>query len=348
MKRYLLLLIVFSTWAHAFEPICNTPQSLKKKDLNGVILSKDALEQNQLIIYSVNPPTPIDWSTPKNLFDTIVKNSLLSESYEDDDFDHNFNPIKKRVLIKSHSVGHMFVQLSCAGYPSILTGMSSPSTEVVSGLMIKGKSFSHFTTAAKGYFNTSQELQEEIDIRRKKVGNLHYMGINLRPGSCEELLKYLSEFKACGLDQRYGGLDANPHKGEGSICSSFAISFLQRLNIIPMIDKIKPGEFGSEFLRTVEIPLSMLETEKQNPEIGAWNLLKGTAVSWAESGAGRKTVFFDPELFSKWVDGFSQNHKAKGLIYRGREGGELVKGVWFDEKSKDILPNSFSLDFLFN
>ncbi len=346
MKKVLILLAFTMGTAHSFEPLCSSPQAFTKKDIQTVFQNKENSANNQLIIYSVNPPTPIDWSSPKSAFKSIFRNSFIKEGYDAEEFDYDRGLVKKRKQVKTHFIGHMFMQLSCAGYPSILTGMSSPGYEEIKGLMIDGKSFSQIISTTKGHFNTSQELQEEIDIRKRKAGNLHYMGINLRPGSCEELLKYLTEFKACGVNTRYGGLDANPHKGEGAGCSAFAVSFLQRLNLVPMIDKIKKGDFGSEFLRTINIPKIMLKTETDDPKIGAWGLLKGSKISWASGEDGRPTTFFDPELFSKWVQEFSPEKNNSGLTYIGRDGNKLINGIWFEENSKNIKASDFSLDFL--
>ncbi|MBY0415738.1 MAG: hypothetical protein K2Q18_16310 [Bdellovibrionales bacterium] len=344
---FALSMICTLSIAQGFDSICANPQVVSKKDINKIFKKDVNLINNQLIIYSVNPPTPINWSTPGKAFKSIFRNSFINEGYlvTEEDIDGQVRTYKKS--IKTHFIGHMFMELKCAGYPTILTGMSSPGHEEIKGLMIEGKSFTQIISSTKGHFNSAEELQNEIDIRKEKVGNLSYIGVNLNRYSCEELLKYLTEFRACGVDQRYGGLDANPHKGEGAGCSAFAMSFLQRLNIIPMIeDTNENSNLGKEFIRTVIIPKNMLKFDKIDPEIGAWGLLKGNPIQWAKKDSGRVLSFYDPELFSKWVAEYSPLTSYSGLKYLGRDGNNLIHGIWFEENGASIAPSSFSLDYL--
>lgn len=348
MKKYLLILALVSSVVHAFEPLCLDPQDFSKRDIKNILQKNNNGYENQLIIYSVNPPMPINWKSPKSAFRSLARNSFISEGYTVQETHFDGEVMTRKQKIKTHFIGHMFLKLNCVGYPAVLTGMTSPGYEEVKGLMLQGKSFSQIISTTKGHFNSAEELQEEIDIRSEKVGNLHYMGINLKPGSCEELLKYLTEFRSCGLNQRYGGLDAQPNKGEGAGCSAFVMSFLQRLNILPMMDNMSSDQFGSEFVRTINIPKTMLKTEESKPKVGAWGLLRGNKIPWAKEGMGRKTVFFDPELFSGWIKNFTAEKNVPGLTYLGKDGNKLVNGIWFEENSKDIKPSSYSIDYLFN
>lgn len=331
----------------AFEPICNHPETVSKKDLKNIIKNEANNKDNQLIVYSVNPPTPIDWSTPGSAFKSIFRNSFIKEGYTIEETDFEGDVVRYKKKIKTHFIGHMFIELKCAGYPTILTGMSSPGYEEIKGLMLKGKSFTQIISTTKGHFNTATELQKEIDIRKSKVGNLSSMGVKLSHNSCEELLKYLTEYKACGVNNRYGGLDASPHKAEGAGCSAFAISFLQRLNIVPMLDSISSETFGSEFSRKIIVPHFMLKRNKKDPKVGAWGLLRGKKVSWAkDTKEGRNVVFFDPELFSKWVKDFNPENNNTGMVYLGRDGNPLVNSIWFEEKQNNIPPSEFDINYL--
>lgn len=348
MKQFTYLLLLISNVAFSFDPICNSPQTFTKDSITPIFKTENSTNtQNQLIIYSVNPPTPIDWSTPGKAFKSIFRNSFINEGYDVEYEDSLGNMVKRKQSIKTHFIGHMFMELKCAGYPSILTGMSSPGYEEIKGLMIDGKSFTQIISTTKGHFNTSAELQKEIDIRKEKVGNLQYMGVNLKSNSCEELLKYLTEYRACGVNQRYGGLSANPHRGEGAGCSAFALSFLQRLKVMPMIDDLTDNNFGNEFKRTIIIPKNMLKIQGKDPEVGAWGLLRGVEAKWAPNKEeGTEVTFFDPELFSKWVKEFNPEKNNSGLTYLGRDGNKLINGVWFEENQTQTDSSSFILDYL--
>jgi hypothetical protein len=213
--------------------------------------------------------------------------------------------------------------------------------------MIDGKSFTQIISTTKGHFNTSEELQKEIELRKEKVGNLNYMGVNLSQNSCEELLKYITEYKACGVNTRYGGLSANPHRGDGAGCSAFSLSFLQRLNIMPDIDQIKSEVFGNEFVREINVPKNMLLHQDRDPEVGAWGLLKGNKIQWAKNKEdGLNVKFFDPELFSKWVKEFNPNQSVPNLRYLGRDGNKLIQGIWFEEANINIEKSLFNIDYL--
>jgi hypothetical protein len=347
MKFFVLLFLVCSFSSYALEPICQNPKHFDKKDIKHIFKKDLNLTENQLIIYSVNPPTPIDWSTPGKAFKSIFKNAFITEGYDVRESDSEGLLITRKQSIKTHFIGHMFMQLKCTGLPTVLTGMSSPGDEEISGLMLKGKSFNQIVSTTKGHFNTAKELQEEIELRKERVGNLHYVGINLKPSSCEELLKYLTEYTACGVNQRYGGLDANPHKGEGAGCSAFAISFLQRLNLVPRIEEIKNESFGSQFLRKIKVPKIMLSFKESDPKLGAWGILRGKDVNWAkEKEEGRDVTFFDPELFSKWVSEFKKTN-IEGLKYLGRDNNPKINGIWFEEnQNTSIEPSSYTIDYL--
>lgn len=347
MKLTLGIILLMTNLAHAFEPICSNPNEVTTKDFQAIIKEKNYKGPNQLIIYSVTPPTPIDWSTPGKAFKSIFRNSFIKEGYNIEEEDNEGNKQTRKVNIKTHFIGHMFMELKCNNRPAILTGMSSPGYEEIKGLMIEGKSFTQIISTTKGHFNTAKELQTEIDLRKEKVGNLSYMGINLKDDSCEELLKYLTEFRACGVNNRYGGLDANPHKGEGAGCSAFALSFLQRLNVVPMLDGMDDNQFGAQFKRVVYVPQHLLKSQLKDPEIGAYGLLRGNKIQWAKDKTeGREVKFFDPELFSKWVAEFKNEKAIEGLSYLGRDGNPNVKGVWFEENQTKLEPSTFNLDFL--
>lgn len=347
MRFFVLGFLLYSSQSFSFEPICQSPKYFDKKSIKQILKKDLNLTENQLIIYSVNPPAPIEWSTPGKAFKSIFKNSFLTEGYDVQEFDSEGLLVTRKHAIKTHFIGHMFMQLKCAGFPTVLTGMSSPGDEEISGLMLEGKSFNQIISTTKGHFNTSKELQEEIALRKERVGNLNYMGINLNQNSCEELLKYLTEYTACGVNQRYGGLDANPHKGEGAGCSAFAISFLQRLNIVPRIDEMKNESFGSQFLRKIKVPKIMLSFKGSDPKLGAWGILRGKDVNWAsDKEEGRDVTFFDPELFSKWVSEFKKTN-IEGLKYLGRDNNPKVNGIWFEEnQNKSVEPSSIPIDYL--
>lgn len=346
MKLLILFLLMMSSLANAFDPICSTPREFHKKEMANIFTGEIA-KSNQLIVYSVNPPTPIDWSSPGKTFKSIVRNSFINEGYEVEDKDYEGNSVLRRETVKTHFIGHMFVQLSCKGYPTILTGMTSPGTEEITGLMFEGKSFQQILSPTKGHFNSSHELAEEIEIRKSKVGNLNLMGINIKEDSCQELLKYLTEFHACGVSSRYGGLNANPHKGEGAGCSGFAISFLQRLGIVGDIESLNSNDFGNQFMREINIPKIMLFRGDKSPEIGAWGLLKGNKIPWAKDDeTGKRAKFFDPELFSKWVAEFKSDKNESGLQYLGRDGNKLINGIWFEEINSNTSKSMFDINYL--
>lgn len=347
MKNYFLFGLLFSINAIAFEPICKNPRLFSKEEINNTFTNEINNNNNQLIIYSVNPPTPIDWSSPGKAFKSIFRNSFINEGYEVEDQDYEGNKIIRKQNIKTHFIGHMFMKISCEGFPEILTGMTSSGKEEISGLMLDGKSFQQILSPTKGHFNSSSELSEEIELRKSKVGNLNYMGINLTKSSCQELLGYFTEFHACGVSSKYGGLNANPHKAEGAGCSAFAISFLQRLGIVKPIDELQPQHFGHQFMREINIPKIMLFQSNKEPEIGAWGLLKGHKIAWAsDDSSGRKVKFFDPELFSTWVQSFSQESNTTGLQYLGRDGNKLINGIWFQEENSNTASSLFNINYL--
>jgi hypothetical protein len=343
-----ILLFLYSNLVFAFNPICSNPENVSLTDVKNILKDEKNNKFNQLIIYSVNPPTPIDWSTPGSTFKSIFRNSFIKESYKIEDLSNNDNfSSTKKQFVKTHFIGHMFMELKCEGFPTILTGMSSPGYEEIKGLLVDGRSFEQVISTTEGHFNTAKELQDEIETRKTRVGNLSIMGINLKHDSCEELLKYLTEFRACGVNTRYGGLNANPHKSEGAGCSAFALSFLQRLNIVPMIDEIGSNDFGSQFLRTVYVPRHLLKFQNKDPEVGAWGLLRGLELSWANQKNAEKVVtFFDPELFSKWIKEFNIATNISGLRYLGRDGNKLINSIWFEEENNNIESSQFSIDYL--
>lgn len=348
MRSCIYIFLFFSINIFAFEPICTSPRSFRKNEIKNIFTKEENNSTNQLIIYSVNPPTPIDWSSPGKAFKSIFKNSFINEGYEVEDHDNEGNKIIRKQNIKTHFIGHMFMKITCEGFPEILTGMTSSGKEEISGLMIDGKSFQQILSPTKGHFNSSKELSEEIEIRKSKVGNLNYMGINLTKSSCQELLGYFTEFHACGVSSKYGGLNANPHKAEGAGCSAFAISFLQRLGIVKGIEALEANDFGHQFMREINIPKIMLFQNDKEPEIGAWRLLKGHKIAWAsDDTTGRKVKFFDPELFSAWVQNYSPDKNISGLQYLGRDGNKLINGIWFQEQFSNASKSNLNINYLF-
>jgi hypothetical protein len=339
MKIFMLFSLIITTNVWAFQP-----RVIKKDETNS--------SQNELTIFAVNPPSPIDWSTPGKLLKTIILNGLKSEGYYTKE--ENSDGVESQTYhsIHSHFIGHMFMQLKCSGYPTVLTGMSSPGTTEMKGIMLEGKSFSQIIESVPGYFNISEKLEAEINFRREHIGNLNSMQIKMSENQCQQLLNYLVEYKSCGVDSRYGGLNANPHIGEGAGCSAFSVSFLQRLNLVPMLENLNSNEFGYEWKREINIPAKLLKNKDRDPELGAWGLIRGKDNAWATKDEKAVNVkFFDPELFSKWVTEFNPygSKLPKLLKYLGRANIGLSNNIVFELSDSSINDQNFQeLDFLKN
>ncbi len=243
---------------------------------------------NVLRSYVVEPPLQnkpepgktgnrgIDWSRADALVRSAARNLIQPV------MDQEGNVIKydDGETIPNHGISHAFVHLQCEGLKPILTGMSTgKDIESPINFFVHNLGLGILFRTQVGRMNTYEELEKEIDIRRRKAGDLTFVDYKLNPENCRHIYYSIMELVAEGIQKRYGSLTDRMMNGTGMGCAMFDVGVKQMAGIIPMREKIlspqekqkalenNPCEFSHSWNRTIYVPKDYLPEYDKDLEL---------------------------------------------------------------------------------
>ena len=158
-----------------------------------------------LSLYIIASPFGIDWSSPRSLLISNLRNQIFG---------------------KSRKLGHINIRLSGPDREDILTGMVSTHLDSKTQLLKNGIGFGIFWHTFPGQLESAMPLKAELPsyIYERRLSQIR---IKISETQHRKLVQYLEEYKKSGADKKYG-LYHNPLKKEGAGCTAFAMSFLNR------------------------------------------------------------------------------------------------------------------------
>lgn len=224
-----------------------------------------------ITLYQVDPPLAdlpsidpgvdrgIDMRDPADMVKSAYSN-YVSPVVTDD---------AERRPVPSHPIGHFFVEVELAGYPTLLTGMTTTrrADEELSDLTL-GRQLGIggvLLTPQPGRLNAAAEAYQELQLRQRQLrvidgrfyraegtrnvgpeyivrdGNVVFARFKLPEANVKDALAAFVEFLWRGEHNLFGSLISRPHKGTGGGCTPFAMMWLKASGVIPFVIEPESG-----------------------------------------------------------------------------------------------------------
>ncbi len=216
------------------------------------------------------PGQPLDWSTPRSLFISALKNR-----WEDG----------------GRPFGHVYTEINC-GEKKVVTSTRCKNFNPISEFVSGGRGLGILYHTYEGELEEGPALQKELQEQRhdRKMLSLEY---KLNEDQCARMLTYLDEFRALNAGRSYG-LPHRPLFAEGGTDVAFAVSFLDVAGVLQEKDR-------EEWWNQVNIPLAYSGPPLQDETANFIRVLFG-ATEWAmEKEKHKKLQFYDTQKMYAWI-----------------------------------------------
>jgi hypothetical protein len=284
------------------------------------VISPSVFAKSFLTLYFFSSPSTYNWSTPKSLTRSVVKNSLVYTKYK-----------------MRHMLSHVSVKLKCNQSTKIernyLTGMTTSDYDYERDLLLKEKiGLGLMFSPIPGRLQTKNEVKSAINER---IGNkeLRWLKYQIKDSTCERLSTYLDKYIDLEIGNIYG-LPFDPRKKEGAGCSAFAISFLDLAGIMS-------DEFKLNWSRRLFVPKILNAYSGTISEISLWKLLfSPVARNWGSKANDNSTeiFFWDPNLMFDWVKRTWDLEKSRNInIFKLEQNGKSL-GLFRDVRHIETPP----------
>lgn len=245
-----------------------------------VIFSSAPATANELSFLLYRAPTPLDWSSPGRLVQSMT-NNLGAEV--------NGTPYP-------HPISHVNIRLQCGKSPAVYRGMTSIKSNgaYLWDFIVRGSSLDTILINQQGRSYEAAEILHWWPLLRERnyTQKIRFL---LSGSQCARLQRYLHLYRSTGLENIYGGLRSEPLRGQGAGCSAFAVSLLQVLGV-------SPEQRFPSWHRELRIPLTLLSTQEQRAAISFLGYLRGRDRGWASPKEPHIVLrFWDPELMFLWA-----------------------------------------------
>ncbi len=231
----------------------------------------------ELLFYRA--PNPLDWSSPRRLLITSLKN--------------RFHRVGGRFY--PHPISHVNIILRTSTgqiYPRGMALAPSPLAYLYR-FLIKRSSLDTLLVNMPGRFIEENWILNPLSLYRSK-SYVQSLKILLTLEQCSRLEYYLVLYQKSNLHKIYGGLASDPLKGQGAGCSAFAISLLELLGLVS-------PEIEDSWSRQLRIPMDMVTSQNRVARLGFMNMLLGADAAWAkDSEMHYRLQFWDPERMYNW------------------------------------------------
>lgn len=279
-----------------------------------MLLSYLPCQGQQLTIYALAPPKPLNWKSPHTLLYSVSRNIFIAKN----------NPNFIRPM------GHFVIEL-CSKTDTILTGIvSNQYNSFFESFFVNKRGMGILFDIFPGHLESESELRPELAYRAEK-GTMAFVRFDITDSSFEYLKTYIDSFKHYGFDKLYNGQN-KPLEGKGAGCAAFAMSFLELVGIF------NPHYF-SDWAIEVAVPDRLIGDEKLHRQVNP--LAVYFSFNWAKKGESYTRLFlFEPQYAYNWIGREFNNKKSIGKPIQYKK----AKGISFDarKKSKPLQDYYFS------
>lgn len=240
----------------------------------------------ELTIYTIPAPKPINWGSPKSLIISFLENSFAKTPYLGNE---------------KHPIGHMLVELKDNTHFALVGSTTDEKTGNKKNVIKEGYGLGILFTSIKGKLEESDKNLHQIK-ERAEAGDIAFITVKINQSVFNRLWQYLQEYKAKGYDKCYNGYN-KPREGLGAGCSAFAESFLEvggLANALPT----------KEWAVQVAVPEALIGGPvADNKRVKFAKLF--SAKAWANTNreAYRKLFLYEPTKLYHWI-----NDKTKTII----------------------------------
>lgn len=262
--------------------------------LAGLLTASLTANAAQVALYAINSPKRLNWSTPRSLLLTTVK---------------NFIKIGQGRRVR-HEIGHAFIGFKCDGAQEVLSGMTGGDNgSSFNDLVRKKRGMSILLEDAPGEFEDHQKAMKDV-LDLSKAYRVNALRINISNEKCLKLKNWHAKYSTLP-EHIYGGLDKRPLKGEGSGCSAYAMSYFE-------VADIDFEFFNDQFLQTIYIPKRLLGGPLgEDKQVGVFSVLADRTDLSLPSQDALKVDFYDPSEMYYWVQDkwleYQRDKRAQGL-----------------------------------
>ena len=226
-------------------------------------------DSNYITLYSIASPYGVDWSNPRSVL---------------------FSQLKNNLTYHARKLGHINVHLQCQGQEEQLTGMTSQTMDSKKRLILYGAGFGILWHSFDGSLETSKESLKHELPEYVKEDRLSFFRAKISNSTCAKLSRYLKEYREMNVEKAYGLVNRPRHK-EGAGCTAFAASFL---DVAKMAAETTPWQVD------LLVPDKLLGIPINDRYVPLWDVLFTNR--WANEDEPHKKIrFWDPDLFQQWI-----------------------------------------------
>ncbi len=203
--------------------------------------------------------------------------------------------LQNNASLDKHPIGHVNIEVECAGQDTIITGMTSGK---------RGESIRKLIREKYGlgilFYNLAGRMEYAKDIyyqfpKRYKNGKLGILSYKINARTCARLSQYYKEY----LDGEYFnhyGLPNRPRYREGAGCSAYGASYVELAGL--MTEELK-----SEWSHNIRVPEKWIGGHFTNRKVYMHDIVTPLKpIHWANENEAHYPLFFwDPDLMFLWI-----------------------------------------------
>lgn len=270
----------------------------------------------QMILYAMPSPRPLNWRSPHTLFMSYMENLLVHTGYPN----------------HRHPMGHLLVELRDTAHYALVGAVAQSRAEMFNSVTHEHYGLGALFTTFKGKVETEADNYHQL-VDRYLKGDIAYIKFLVNEKTFTRLWQYLQEYKERGYDKRYNGHN-KPREGKGAGCSAFAVSFIELAGLLDTVT-----------LRLWQVKVNVQDKLIGGPE-GAdkrISILKMAFTQrWADTGrhAYKALTYYEPRYVYEWIGrawsdpaanikyGIQCRGKAKGLVVDCRNQHSPDGSIW--------------------
>jgi len=228
-----------------------------------------------LTIYTIPPPKPLNWKSPHHLLTSLGKNYMA----------------KKPRQYPRREIGHVFVEIIDHD-DSLYTSITSVDDECFEDVVVKKKGMAVLFKKYAGGHENPEEIKREIN-KRSEDGRIAFIRFLINDSAVVHLHHIIDSFKLLGYDKIYGGMNA-PRKGKGAGCSSYAVCFLEILDLLK-------SEFREHWLVKIDVPENLIADSNDTKKVRLRQVF--FSFKWGDHEKKAKTyVNYEPSKIFEWIN----------------------------------------------
>lgn len=248
----------------------------------------------EVTLYAINSPKRLDWTTPRSLLISTVKNyARLGNG-------------RKSI----HKIGHAYLGFKCDGKEEIISGMTSgPGFDAKNDLFREKVGMSVLLMDNPGHFQDHDESYNDI-MYLTGAYRVNALKIEISNEKCLKMQEWYDRYSSSS-HFIYGGVDKRPLKGEGSGCTAYAMSYFEYADI-------DFSFFNKAFGRTIFIPQELMGGELgQDRDVRVKTLYKSRIPLDQKDEGDLQVDLYDPNDMYYWIDEkwleYQRSNKASSL-----------------------------------